>query len=504
VYVLLPSIALAVAPLAHRDPYDLPHHAVSAHFALRWGPDADPSADQQAAVLDVLEHAWSHGVDTLGMKAPTGSSTHYVNVYLGQTGGDAPPIGFVGGYVVPDLEGAEMMVLHPDLLLAVGGDEATLESIVTHEFFHVLQFASGALDGGAGPFAAEHQVWFWESTASWFAHDALPDNHVAPSLPAGYPLLPWLALDHYVLGADPLAFESGRIYHSSLFHRFLTEHVADPSLIVEAWQHPDDDADPLDVLDAGLAARGTSLDEVFLPFATHNVVLDYADGELYAAWAESHLYRGAPDERVAARYALDELPVTETLPAPQRYGYVVVTLDEVPEHGVLVLLDGDDVGSDGSPSALHAGWVARDAFGQSLHGVFGGPVVDDGWSLSAADLAGAVELHLVFTAQPPVATAAETFGLQITVDALPPPTMTLPGDSADSASVDTGAPIPPLRDPTADTSATADTGTDLVDEPAEEPACGCHSATVPTMAWWLPVLLPMISSRRRRARPSAR
>jgi len=491
----------AVGPgLQHRDPYALTQQATSEHFALRWGSELSVSDDERDAVLAILEAAWDQGVDTLGMQPPTGSATHFVNVYLGESGDDAPPIGFVGGYVVPDLDGAEMMVLHPDLLLGVGGDEHPLQGIVTHEFFHVLQFASGALAGGAGPFAATHQVWFWESTASWFAHEALPGNSYVPSVFGAYGLFPWLPVDHYDPGATDLT--GGRIYHSALLHRYLTEHVADATLMVDAWSTADDGIDPLALLEAGLLARGTTLDAQFPAFATHNAVLDYADGERYDAWAEYWVYDGAPDGRVYQHLQPSDLPATIELPAevaPHAYGYQVIAIDDLGDEELLIVLDGEATGTLGSTSAFHVAWVGRSS-GVPTHGVLGGPVVDDGWVL---DVTGFDDLHLVLTAQVPGAPQEEAFAASLILDIMPPPTLTVPsptGDTGRAPTADTGATTTPI---TTDT-ATPPTGGPHTEDPAPTPdeGCGCQAAPGHSLQLLLPITL-LLGRRRRTAPPTS-
>jgi len=447
--------------LTHYDPYNAPHHATSEHFALRWGNGASPTLAQQEAVLDQLEEAWDAGVDTLAMEPPTGSATSYVNVYLGGTGPDLPPISFVGGYVTPDLSNVPFMVLHPDLLVNVGGYEDALDGILVHEFFHVLQFSLDSFTGGFGPFAATEQVWFWESTASWFAHDTLPGNAWVPSVFGAYLLTPHLAVDLY----DPYAkgLVSGRIYHSALFHRYLSEHVADPTLISDAWLTAGQNADPLTVLDSLLQGHGTSLDEAFPGFATHNAVLDYDEGEAYGTWADTWVGTySAVDQRLLDTLDATALPATlhaDAL-APRAWGYSIVELTDIAPAGWDLSVDGEP-GSAGSAAAFHLAWVTVDAKGQATHGELAGPGEDlDGRLVPPAD---AVAAYIAVTSQPTGADPTEAFDFTLTVAEVPEPIDTsTTGHTAATADTgivsDTSPPTDTVAAPTADT-ALVDTGT---------------------------------------------
>jgi len=513
--------------LSHYDPYGAAYHATSTHFALRWGSGVSPTAAQQQAVLEQLEAAWSAGVDELGLPSPPGSASAYVNVYLGNSDPDLPPIGFVGGYVVPDLSNVPFMVLAPELLDAVGGYEDVLEGIVTHEFFHVLQFGTGSFSGGAGPFAGTHQIWWWESTATWFAHDTLPGNVWVPSAPAAYLLTPSLAVDHDDPTADPLV--AGRRYHAALFVRHLTEHVTTAELVAESWADPRTNADPLSVVDELLVARGTSLEEVFPTFATHNAALDYAAADDYLAWASawSTTY-GEPYPAVLDTYT-PGAPLTVSASgdqAPQSWGYQTIELDGVPASGGWAVTLTGEPGTLGTPTALHVAWARSSAGGDVVHEVLDGPVDAGSYELLAA--ADTERAWLVVTAQASAASPDERFGFEVVVAERAPPDSGTTGDTAtdtgdprttavtadtgagagatsDTGVLDTGSPF--VTAPTSDTalatsepSSTRDSSASATAQhvPDDARRCGCSASSSPQGGLFLLVLTTVACSRRQR------
>ena len=439
---------------AERDDYGLPNASISENFALRWGDSADISEADIVRVMDSLEHSWSLEIETLGMPAPYGSEDWLFNVYIGDTGDGAPAVGGVYGYYSTDGQGWPMVVLSQD---AVSASSETLTTI-PHEFFHALQDAAGtyAYSGDS--------AWWWEATATWMESVAYPDDPNYAIFLFGFAFLPHYPLsffDYYDTGS----FQELYQYGAFIFPRFIAEQVADPETIIDTWLDPRGHTEPLAPLGEMLAEQGIELEEVIASFSAHNAVWDYVDGstyDWYLSYYDDFPEYAAYDHRIAVEVdpgGTDgwALPPAETLPG--RYGYNVLRLAEPADSSLWISVEGDQVGSEGTPARWAVTVIEDGPTYQTI------PITEGAGSLALSELSG--EVLIVVTALADAASDEEVFEYRYAVDTQPP------------GALDTG-----------------DTG----GASAPESRCGCRGGA--GAIWLLPLYGSLRSWRRKTMTPS--
>lgn len=302
----------------------------SDHFALKWGPDGD-FAGEADAILAVLEEAWRVEVIELGFLPPRTTEAFKMNVYIGDTGGDAPSAEGAGGYFWYDPEGFPHLVLSQDAARYGGGWTAA------HELFHAVQdrYASYQYDGLGG--------WFWEATAEWAASRVLPDDWEHGSFLGGYALLPHLSLSHFDY-PDSGAIEEYHHYGAFIFPRFVDEVLADPSVIRATWENDGGSDDPLVTLAEATGERGADLRDLFALFAASQLDWSgYQHAPLYADNVEQWASMLPDDDhRFAATHeeATDGLLEAPEATLPRRFGVDVVRFDRPEDGAWLVRFEG--------------------------------------------------------------------------------------------------------------------------------------------------------------------
>lgn len=383
-----------------------PNQRTSANFVAKWGPDATYTDAQVDRMLVGFEDGWAKQVAEMGHPAPAGSDTYRVNVYIGNSGGNAPTIPeYAGGYATIDAEGYPMMVMSPGVMdyfldpeYARYGDGTSV-----HELFHIVQFATGA-------FQTDRGYWFWEATAEWAAGQTYPGHPSGVSLIGGFALYPHVALDFYDYPDEGTLVELHH-YGAFVFPQFVTEHAADWSVVRDAWTTSSSGDDPIAVMTALLDARGVDIAETYAAFAAHNATWDYASGDVYAQmvdyYADSYPnedFRFADEVPAGGTGGLVE-PPAETLPGG--FGYNVLRLAAPSKGPLTARVEGEQQGSSGSEASFGAHLVR-----QSGAGVEYVPLTGDGRSLSAElDATGEEDaIYLVVASAPASWHVGETFG----------------------------------------------------------------------------------------------
>lgn len=262
--------------------------ATSEHFAVKWGDEAPDSADLDG-LLEGLESAWDVEVDELGWPGPTGWETSYVNVYLGDSGGDAPAISFPGGFANVDDDGIPYVVVAPEIVSMFSGDDpygvgATdpngyAVDLVAHEFFHTLQLTTGSYRSAIAPYVliGDEADWAWESGADWAAQLVSPPPASSMLDSIAYFVLPYLSLSAVADATADAPYGGMKVYGEWAWWGYLDEVVGDRSIIHDLWSsggHGDPAADCMGLL----AERGYDASALFLDFAAHNTVWDYSWG----------------------------------------------------------------------------------------------------------------------------------------------------------------------------------------------------------------------------------
>lgn len=331
--------------------------ATSTHFALRAGNCArtdrlqakpvcgapDPAAVAHA--LATLEAAYAYEVGTSGYPEPTGVPQYFLNVYVGDSGQNTPSVDDgVLAYVDVDELGYPFMVIHPEVFLgySIPPGETEMEAAdaqaaidladvtIVHEFFHMIQFGLDAL-GDYDSF------WFWEATATWMEHEAMPNNKQGGGYTPAYLGRSRLSLEYFAFTSDVDDFELLHPYGAAIFPTYLSEQVGDATLIRDIWLNATWSESALAATARQLQKRGTTLPDVFSAFAAHNVAFDYARGEEYRADQAKWASYGLPGDPPLVLTPTDPLIVSGGR-APEAYGYNVVSIPPVSGAHDLVFL----------------------------------------------------------------------------------------------------------------------------------------------------------------------
>lgn len=340
-----------------RDSFgDFPNLVTSAHFALKWGSASDLSVEDGSKMLDALEASYAVQVEEMAHRTPTGADSFLLNVYVGSSG-DGAPSAFAAAYVDVDDEGFEYIVVSPETIESYrpGGDSSYPDAVLAHEFYHVLQVSSGAYFG-------DDVYWYWEATADWIAEEVFPGNVNNDALAPGYLMYPHVSLTFADFADEGTLLELHH-YGAQVFARYLSDVVADSSLIRDSWVNGGPLDDPLEVLDGLLAARGASITEVFGEFAARAAVLDLPHQEMLALWVDSFIpFYPGEDFRVADTAALLRLgglvePPAATL--PERLAFNAIEIPPV-AGPVFVSFEGAATGTRGSTADFRVTLVRQE------------------------------------------------------------------------------------------------------------------------------------------------
>jgi hypothetical protein len=360
----------AAARRSERDAYDVPNVRTSDHFALRWGNFNGLSNAEADQLLEHFELAWRVQVDEMGHTPPYGTAAFRFNVYVGDTGDGAPGSFGAGGYQTTDIEGWPMVVVARSSFY----DAGYLQQTAVHEFYHAIQSETRRFpyDGIS--------AWYWEATAEWAAIEAVPDNPSNGVFVAGYVWRPEVGVAAFDY-PDEGTLEEYHQYGAFLFPHDLSSAVG-REVVTETWKDTTDEADPLEVMRSLLADRGEDLDDLLLDHVARTVLLDHPLADIL----EPHLTAFSPlfpGESVVSRGLVGPESGRVGNTAPQRYGSYVLLLRSPPDGVVHVGIEGDALGSEGSPAQFGGRVVVdRDAgpeyFELPFDGTAGSVSVDAG------------------------------------------------------------------------------------------------------------------------------
>ena len=304
--------------LVDRDPFSSDaNRALSTHFALKWGTELDLSEELSEQMITMLEDAYTSEVIDWGMPDPTEIDGTYFNVYLGDTGPEVPSVEGNGGYFTLDDDGYPYIVLNHEAL----GHLDYMEAIVIHEFFHAVQWSSGAFS------TSMDQIWYWESTATWAEGRLQPDHDFFMYWLPWYAIRPTTALNHHSSrdydGEPPDLHQ----YGSFIVPWFLSEHMGGDEIVLSSWRDSDASDDPVDALDLALGEQ--HIEDALADMAAANLNWDYDHREVFAShmneFAETFAHR---DTRYTTAIADDDDWWVHEDSAPDCYGYHYVSLPE--------------------------------------------------------------------------------------------------------------------------------------------------------------------------------
>lgn len=289
---------------------------LSANFAIKW---MDPSVTiaQAQIVSDALELAWAKYIDELGHDPCTGCDTFRLNAYISRAE-DTPSIDFGGGYAYLDDEGYPYFVISRSIF-AAGDAAAAVKAVAVHEFYHDIQFSTGAFAWGSTDYG-----WFWEATAEWAAQEALPAAADPYVFSGAFAVKSELPLYHYgdPFGADPV--EGVHQYGAAIFFRHLTDKLDAPSVVVNAWEQSGAADEPL----AAVSAQLPSSDLVTLhtEFAARNAIWDYPHRQ-FIIDSLGYYKGGYPGQtEIAAFVPPGGIGMTALARSPYGFGYSTIEL----------------------------------------------------------------------------------------------------------------------------------------------------------------------------------
>ena len=288
-----------------RDSFGTENSAQSEHLVLRWDGPLDPDAAK--VMLASGEESWQSLVAELGMPTPYGSDAFKLNIYLGDSGSNAPRA-LGEAYATVDGEGYPMVVLSPEAVL----DWERGQVVLAHELFHTLQ------DNAQAPFEYSQDspgAWLFEATAVWAEAQVYPENPETARWIYGWSLAPQDAVDAFVFPSSG-SLEEYRQYGAFVWIQYLSDQEGE-ALIPALWDQALED--PRQALDARL-----ELESAWHDFALRGASWDFPEGPRYAAVHQSAAERWPDwDQRVLALEPGDWRQV----PAPSSLGVQYLSLD---------------------------------------------------------------------------------------------------------------------------------------------------------------------------------
>ncbi|CAB4734865.1 MAG: hypothetical protein F2667_14775 [Actinobacteria bacterium] len=230
--------------------------------------DGNGLPDYVDSVLDITEHV-RDSFATAGYRTPLADGSKggsaLLDVYLLNLGGQG-----VYGYCTTD--GRARRAVAP-AYCAFDNDFSSrefptnspienLQVTAAHEYFHAVQFA----------YDYNEDPWFLEATAAWVEDELYPDvDDNVQYLRSSQLEKPGASMDR---------FGGSWHYGQWIFFRFLSEQFPDvtgelPSIVREAWELADanpgePDEYSIDAISDAVAARGTTLTDVFAAYAAGN------------------------------------------------------------------------------------------------------------------------------------------------------------------------------------------------------------------------------------------
>lgn len=313
--------------------------ATSKNFALKWG-DQIPVSDAIAGLmLDQFEHSWQVEMDDLDHPPPSGTDQALFNVYIGDSGSGAPP-SYGVNYFSHDDDGWPMIVIHPDNLDTPEQAGPT----VAHELYHAVQSATGNYIYWD---LQDPRAWYWEASASWVMGEVWPEDAGQAGLLYGFAFLPHRSVHHFEYATADGGIEQLHQYGAFIFLRYLTEKIADPSLVRDSWVLANQYDLPLEMLDELLADIDDDLgiDAVYPDFAARAATWDYERGEMYEMWLDWVAdYYPDDDHRIADNVYGDGTEGWEEIQGalePEELAYNIIEFRSPDEGEYEVGLEGD-------------------------------------------------------------------------------------------------------------------------------------------------------------------
>ncbi len=234
----------------------------------------------------ICETVWAKEIEEMGFPQPDGSDTHYIDLYISNTGvintaveNNKPGKGItlpgqVYGMASTYQDDIPYIILNQDISVN------TLKVTVAHEFFHTVQLSFMSLDD----LLEDKNRWLAESTAVWMEDAVYPTVNDYEQY-----------VNYWVDSPERSLFSSDGYhqYGAVIFQKYLTENYHMPDdpdgsdVIKTIWEHASLTADPIEAISIFLAEQSVnpiqSLDDAFANFAIKNLNMkqNYVDGDIY-------------------------------------------------------------------------------------------------------------------------------------------------------------------------------------------------------------------------------
>ena len=235
-----------------------PNHILTEHFSVEWD-SADVSESVVQSWANALEKSWETQVDEMNWRRPDGSTSYLVLAYISEAN-------YSGAFTGASQCGNVYM----PYIVAGQGSFASGNwylDMAAHEFNHASQYAYGQA----------HELWFWESTATWIQEYVYPTHDWWSPYVQGYTDNPHISM-RATSQQDYDIFL--HMYGMAIFNFYLDEYVGGADLVRGLWRYGQTHGEGFYDLFIGDAVDGENLDfsAIYDGFIATNAVMDYEAG----------------------------------------------------------------------------------------------------------------------------------------------------------------------------------------------------------------------------------
>ncbi len=264
-----------------RNPFNAKNMIGSEHFAYWYSDEFIGQEDKFNQVLQRLEFSWQELVTVRGYPAPL--DNYKLNVYLEEAGGTGVPYDFFTGQALIDDQGYPFIMFNRILL---DYEPVSAHLLVTHEFFHTLQYAYG---NDYGPYR-DDATWFMEASAGCAALEVWKEEQVLAKFIWSLAPTPHLSVNHDERkGASSAEASAANIHHYAMItFLYYVSQATDPLIIKKTLEHMSQQIlsntylDALAVLEyIANESYGIELATLFNEYAAKNILWDHSQQTLF-------------------------------------------------------------------------------------------------------------------------------------------------------------------------------------------------------------------------------
>ncbi len=349
------------------------------HFRIIYGisyKDSVVTKNLATKIAGYAEHVWEKEIEEFGFKAPRGTDSYYVDIYLGNksaynkaSGSYVSISSYYAGYATAYDDATPYFVINPTISSDI------LKVTMAHEFFHTVQYAYGF--DSVDDTIWDKNIWFLEATAVMMedeVYDGVNDyiNYLPYYLDATY-----RALEYH---------NSGIEYGKVIFAKYLREKYG-LGFIKSLLEHYDLHESVLDDLKERIVAdENESLAKSMQRFGLwlHDMPEHFEEGSLYPQVRSYSLDGGYAIGKYGLelynRGATDYFTASNSLYLQEDFSGKSDLIQDVDSHGLIVL--------NRSATPLRTSFLTKNSVeGFLLH---------KGWNMMANPLDGNLSLREYF------------------------------------------------------------------------------------------------------------